>query len=184
MLTDSLHQKVIKGDIAAFEDIFKQLYPSMCVVARNYLKDSTAAEDIAQEAFIKLWNSKEQYEEFTSLKNLLYVYVKNACLNQIRHNKLKNEHEISTFQEDYTDFKNLVIEEETYRIIQQAIQMLPRQSAKIISLSMQGVKNQEIAERLNISVNTVKTLKYNALKKLKKQLGDYFYVLLLFFIRI
>ena len=77
-------------------------------------------------------------------------------------------------------FKDLVIEEEAYRIIDDAVNALPPQSARIVKMYLDGKQNKEIAEILGISVNSVKTLKYNALDSLKTLLKDYFYVLLLF----
>ena len=72
-----------------------------------------------------------------------------------------------------------MIEEESYRIISQAIDALPPQSARVIKLSLDGKQNKEIAELLGISVNTVKTLKYRSLESLKTSLKDYFYILLI-----
>ena len=77
-------------------------------------------------------------------------------------------------------FKDLVIEEEAYRIIDDAVNALPPQSARIVKMYLDGKQNKEIAEILGISVNSVKTLKYNALDSLKTLLKDYLYVLLLF----
>lgn len=180
MTTEKLFQKIKSGDAKAFEDLFNQLYPSMCVVAREYVKDDGVAEDIAQEAFIKLWNAKDQYDNINSLKSFLYVMVKNLSLNHLKRDKLGNKYTDSLDKEDFLHFNNTVIEEETYRILQQAIEALPKQSSKVMMLSLQGMQNQEIAERLDVSVNTVKTLKYNALKTLKASLKDYYFLLLLF----
>lgn len=180
MTTEKLFQKIKSGDTRAFEELFNQLYPSMCVVAREYVKDDGIAEDIAQEAFIKLWNAKDQYDNINSLKSFLYVMVKNLSLNHLKRDKLGNKYTDSLHKEDFLHFNNTVIEEETYRILQQAIEALPKQSSKVMMLSLKGLQNQEIAERLDVSVNTVKTLKYNALKTLKTSLKDYYFLLLLF----
>ncbi|MDE5422728.1 RNA polymerase sigma-70 factor [Ancylomarina sp. DW003] len=174
-----LFQKIKSGNAKAFESFFNQLYPSMCVVAREYVKDDGAAEDIAQEAFIKLWNARDKYDSIASLKSFLYVMVKNLSLNYLRRDKLGSKYTGSLNKEDYYHFNNQVIEEETYRILEQAIKALPKQSSKIMMLSLKGLQNQEIAERLGISVNTVKTLKYNSHKTLKTTLKDYFFILAL-----
>ncbi len=72
-----------------------------------------------------------------------------------------------------------VVEEEVYAIIYKAIDELAPQSRKVILLSLQELSNGEIAEKLGISVNSVRTLKQNAYKKLKGLLKDYFYLLFL-----
>nr|WP_320120419.1 RNA polymerase sigma-70 factor [uncultured Marinifilum sp.] len=179
MTTNSLFSRIKSGDAKAFEELFNQLYPSMCVLAREYVKDDGVAEDIAQESFIKLWNSREKYDSISSLKSFLYVMVKNMSLNHLRRDKLGNQYTDSLIKEDFLNFNNHIVEEETYRILQQAIEKLPKQSAKVMMLSLQGLQNQEIADRLEVSVNTVKTLKYNSLKTLRTKLKDYFFLLLL-----
>ena len=179
MITNNLFWKIKNDDAKAFEMLFNQLYPSMCVVAREYVKDDGVAEDIAQDAFIKLWNTRSKYNDITSIKSFLYVMVKNMSLNHLRRGKDGDKYTESLDEGDYQYFNNCIIEEETYRILQEAIEALPHQSANVMKLILQGMQNQEIAERLGISVNTVKTLKYNAMKTLKKTLKSYFLILLL-----
>jgi len=179
MSQTQLFHRIKSGDAKAFEELFNQFYPSMCVVARSYVDDEGEAEDIAQDAFIKLWNVKSNYDSMESIKTFLYVLVKNQSLNYLRRNKSKDKYLENIDKDDFLYFRNQIIEEETYRILKEGIDQLAPQSAKIMRLSLQGLKNQEIAEQLDVSINTVKTLKYNALKALKKSLKDYFFLLLL-----
>ncbi len=79
-------------------------------------------------------------------------------------------------------FQDLVQEEEICRIIDDAIAQLPVQSAKIMRLTLDGKQNKEISEILNISVNSVKTLKYNALHTMRSRLEEKYYLLLWLFI--
>ena len=72
-----------------------------------------------------------------------------------------------------------MIEEEVYSIVYKAIDELAPRSKKVILLSLQELSNGEIAEQLGISINSVRTLKQNAYKKLKGLLRDYFYLLFL-----
>src|SRR5699024_6122392 len=114
-------------------------------------------------------------------KTFLYVSVKNLCFNYIRNKKNTIDYTSPEVQNKEATFKNYLIEEEAYRIIDDAVNALPPQSKKIIKMHLEGKQNKEIAETLNISVNSVKTLKYNALSVLKHSLKDYFYLLILFF---
>ena len=85
-MDDHITYEAIKnGDIKAFELLFREFYPSMCVIAMRFVANQDAAEDIAQEAFIKLWEKRTAYEDIPSLKTFLYVSVKNLCLNHIRN---------------------------------------------------------------------------------------------------
>lgn len=173
------YESIRRGDVKAFERLFRAFYPSLCAVAMRFILERDAAEDIVQEVFIKLWNKREDYQKIPSLKTFLYVAVKNQCFNYIRDKKTIVDYTCPEVLNREELFVNSVIEEETYRIIDDAVNALPVQSARIIKLSMDGKQNKEIAELLGISVNTVKTLKYNALSNLKRALNDYFYLLLL-----
>ena len=179
-MSDIISFEAIKNeDIKAFETLFQEFYPSLCVFALHYVEDATVAEDIAQEAFVKLWEKRNVYESIPCLKTFLYVSVKNLCLNYIRDRKETIDYTSPVVEKQEFTFENKLIEEETYRILTSAVNALPPQSAKIIKLSLDGKQLKEISEILNISVNTVKTLKYNAINILKTSLKDYFYILLL-----
>ena len=70
---------------------------------------------------------------------------------------------------------NLFVEEETNQMLQTAIGQLPEQSARIIRLALSGLENKEISRLLKVSVNTVKTLKYSAIRKLREHFQKKFY---------
>lgn len=178
-LNNTLVDLCKKDDIRAFKIFFEGFYPSICVFARKYLKDAAIAEDLSQEAFIEFWKQREKFTDLKAIKGFIYTVTRNKCLNHIKlrniqTNILKEE----IFSEDY--FYESILEEETYRIVHQAINKLAPQSRKIVWLSMEGNKNQEIADHLNISINTVKTLKKNAYKELRNHLKDHIFVLILF----
>ncbi|MCW3804539.1 RNA polymerase sigma-70 factor [Plebeiibacterium marinum] len=178
MTGEKLFYRIKRGDVSAFEELFRQFYPSMCVVAKSYVKDDTFSEDIVQEAFIKLWNSKENYNDINSLKSFLYVMVKNLSLNHLRKDALGKKYTKELDNSFQNDISHKIVEEESYRIIYEAVNNLPNQTRNVMHLSLKGMQNQDIADNLGISVNTVKTLKYNALKTLRVVLKDYYVVLL------
>jgi RNA polymerase sigma-70 factor (family 1) len=167
-----------RDDKKAFKQFFEGFFPSVCIYAGKYLKDNDLAEDFAQEAFIEFWKSRGTFADIKAIKGFIYTVTRNKCLNYlkitgIRENIIKND----LLSDDY--FYELILEEETYSIVYNAVNKLPPQSRKIIWLSLEGNKNQDIAERLAISVNTVKTLKKNAYKELRSQLKDHIYILFL-----
>lgn len=167
------------GERVAFEKLFQEFYHSMCMHASFYVKDNDVAEDIVQEMFVALWSREGKFRNISDLKTFLYISVKNRCLNYIRDRREVVDNVGLERGGSDVVFKNWLIEEETYRILDNAINGLAPQSAQIIKMSLDGKQNKEIAEALNVSVNTVKTLKYNALNKLRVVLKDYFYILLL-----
>lgn len=162
------------GDAEEYEALFRKYYPSMCVVAFRFVKDRAVAEDLVQDVFIRLWTKKEDYASIPSLKTFLYVAVKNLCFNFLRDKKNTVDYQHSAILNLEDHFSNYLIEEETYRMITEAVNQLPLQSARIMRLALEGKQNKEIAELLGISVNTVKTLKYNAISVLRETLKGYF----------
>ena len=178
-----LFEQIRLGNKKAFEAIFRRFYVSMCSVAYRYPRDASAAEDIAQEAFLKLWEKRDSYRDIPDLKTFLYVAVKNLSLNYLRDKKDNIECSRLELVSSENFFCSQLVREETFRIISEAVNSLPLQSAKIMNLVLKGKQNKEIAGLLGISVATVKTLKYNALRTLKSKLGKYDYLLLVMLMR-
>jgi RNA polymerase sigma-70 factor (ECF subfamily) len=179
MEPDNFYVSLIqKDDIKAFKEFFESFYPSVCIFARKYLKDAVPAEDFVQEAFIEFWKRRENFTDLKAIKGFIYTVTKNKCLNDIKlRNIRENILQSDILADEY--FYELILEEETYSMVHQAVNHLAPQSRKIVWLSLEGNKNQEIAELLNVSLNTVKTLKKNAYKELRNQLKDHMLVLAL-----
>ncbi len=168
-------------DSQAFKEIFERLFPYMCNLASRIVLDDDKAKDIAQEAFVKLWNKDdEEFESESSLKAYLYVLVKNACISELRKEKNKNTLSLDdNVIVPEKDFLNEILREETYQMLREAIAQLSPQAAQVVGLSLQGFGNQQIAEELDVTINTVKTVKKRAYKSLKEKLGYQFITLLL-----
>lgn len=111
----------------------------------------------------------------------IYSSVRNKALNELEHSKVVYEYAQNVIEKKKDSFfHDAIVEEETYRIVSEAINKLPDQMKAIMQLSLEGKKNAEIADRLNISTETVHTLKKIAYKKLRENLKDYYYFLLFF----
>jgi len=143
----------------------------LCLFAQKYVQDTDVASDMVQVAFIKLWKGKEDFENENAVKGFLYTVTRNNCLNYIKHNKIILDYSLQAIEKDLF-FRDHLIEEETYKAIHDAIEVLPSQGKRVVEMSMRGFKNPEIALRLNISVNTVKSVKSNAYRLLRLQLHD------------
>ena len=112
------------------------------------------------------------------VKGFLYTTARNLALNHIKHNQIVDEHLRLQEKDSVLFFRNQIIEEETYQLVHKAVEQLPKQSCKIIQLSLQGYSNQEIADQLNISINSVRTRETKMLiKKLRGILKEHFYLL-------
>ncbi|MCG8581870.1 MAG: RNA polymerase sigma factor [Bacteroidales bacterium] len=177
----NLSGKSIEYNSPAFKEIFNRLYPSVCMLATRILQDGHKGQDIAQEAFIKLWeNDKEEFTSEDSLRAYLYVLIKNACLTHLRKkSRVSYFADISKGALPKIDVMNEVLREETYQLLHNAIDNLSPQAAQVINLSMIGYTSVEIADELGVSLNTIKTVKKRAYKALRKSIGNHFVVFLL-----
>ena len=154
-------------EIEHFESLFYELYPRLCALADHYLNDEEQSKDIVQEAFLNLWSMKETGKNIQSMKAYLYTSVRNSSLNYLRNYKNNTSFIMEILEKQDVIFKEVVIEEETIALLH---------ASKIMKYVLQGRSNVEVAQEMGISVNTVKTLKYNAMKTLKEELKELYYV--------
>ena len=131
--------------------------------------DKDTAQDITQDVLSKFWENREQYKDVKSLDDFLFVMVKNAALSYLRSRQRENERYKQMEREEAEEqvFHSLV-EEETNQLLIHAINLLPAQTAHVMRLALSGYSNKEIALLVNVSVNTVKTLKYGGVRKLRE----------------
>ena len=162
----------------AFKQIFEDLYQTLCVFASGFLKDDIQAADVVQEIFIRLWERYPSLDNDFNVKSYLYTAVRHQCLNMLRDRK-EFASDLQLF-ESQEFFQDILIERESYRIFYNAVDSLPPQTRKIIYLSIDGLKNAEIAEQLQVTEANVHRLKKLAYKKLKNILKDYYYLIFIF----
>lgn len=168
---------ISKDDKVAFEKLFRDWYVRLCLYAEAIVRDRDMAEDLVQNMFCLLWEKRNVVHVRESVKSYLYRSVYNAALNALKHEKVKLAFfEFLQKQEAKNEENNeyfLDGEEQNFitKEIDRAIDNLPGQCREIFILSrFAGKKNQEIAENLNISVRTVETQLYRAMKHLKEDL--------------
>lgn len=154
----------------SFKRFFEAFYPSLCMVANHYLKDEAGSADVAQDAFIYIWDRKERFTDIASAKSYLYQYVRTRCLNLLRDTKCHREI-LNEKMEEKISFRDILIEQETFEIIYRAINKLSPRARQVIELALDGLSNKEIAETINVTVNTVKTVKKRAFSSLRNSLG-------------
>lgn len=172
MSKDKPHPMSMEG----YKSLFDTLYPPLCLFANKYLHDKDISKDIVQEVFIKIWEQKIQYLNFNAIKSYLYTSVKNRCLDH-----LKSKYHRSVTQSPDLDFDTIACEGffltqltiiDTYSQLETALNQLPKKCEKVIRLSLNAYTNNQIAEELSISKNTVKSQKRIAYQKLRHSLGS------------
>lgn len=168
--SDDIDVKKLNKD--SYKAVFELYFYSLCSFAYRFIPDTFIVEDLVQETFISLWNKKNDFEHLNALKSFLYTSVRNKCLNHIKHQIILKKREEGLLHELESDqnFSGNIIEEETFNQLYQEIKRLPKASQEVMLLALNGLKNQEIADELEISINTVKTQKKIAYSKLKNRI--------------
>lgn len=154
------------------KDFYTENFSHYLMFACNFIPDEDLSKDIVQEAFINYWKQQDNFEDEISVKAFLYKSIRNGCLNQIRHHDIRNRY-FKSLPEDWETenfFMENVIKEEVSDIILKEIDKLSETGRKVLLRSLEGFANEEIAEELNISVNTVKTHKARSYIVLRKNL--------------
>ncbi|MBX2947225.1 MAG: RNA polymerase sigma-70 factor [Cyclobacteriaceae bacterium] len=168
---------VRSGDKNAFEMMFKSYYQPLCRYANTFVNDPEEAEEIVQGSFINIWEKRLAIDINTSVKAYLYRAIRNACLNALKHQKVKHlyaQNEVHTGERYFEASDESTLRDELETRIRKAIQVLPEQCRVIFQLSrFEELKYQEIADQLNLSVKTVENQMGKALKIMREQLRDY-----------
>lgn len=173
----SVFLAISSGDIASFEMLFKSHYSTLCRFAESYLKDPEEAEEVVQAAFIGFWEKRESISIDTSLKAYLYRSVRNACLNELKRQKVRKLHANQVALEGEPESEasdRIAMKKELEVKIQEAMLRLPEQCRLIFQMSrFEELKYKEIADQLGISVKTVENQMGKALRIMREQLKDY-----------
>jgi RNA polymerase sigma-70 factor (family 1) len=170
-------------DQIGLDALFKEFYDRLIYFSFQLIKDKEQARDIVQDAFIKYWHQKETViPNKIAIKNFLYSTVRNASLNNIRHNKVMEGYiqHLGTAEPEEAPVIDAIIAAEVMAELQSSLQSLP-ENYRVISIMgyFDGKKNQEIADELDMSVNTVKKQKQKALQLLRLKLSPEMFMLLM-----
>ncbi|MEP4531575.1 MAG: RNA polymerase sigma-70 factor [Cyclobacteriaceae bacterium] len=172
ILVERLHHK----DKRAFELIFNQYYGLLKSYSMRFLDEVEEADEVVQEVFVKFWEKCDKLAPDSSIKSYLYRSVHNTCLNYLKHQKVKDSYKqyvIGVMDEGYDAHEEKPNAEGIQERILDEIDSLPPRCSEIFKLSrLEGLKYQEIADHLNISIKTVEVQMGKALKVLREKLVD------------
>lgn len=171
--------EIKSGSKEAFREFFSDFYPILCSFAFRFLKDRQKSKDVAQEVLLKYWENRTDFSNISQVKGFLYVSTKNLSLNILKRENHNVGESFTSFSEAVADTDRLIIESETIRVVRKAVNDLPDRMREIVELTLMGVRNSDIADRLGIAEGTVHSLKKRAYKKLKEVLGSNFCLLLM-----
>ncbi|WP_353138781.1 RNA polymerase sigma-70 factor [Pseudopedobacter sp.] len=182
-----LRVEEVESQEVDIKSLFDTLYDRLVYFSYQIIRNQEQAEDIVQEAFVKLWGNKETLvNSEQSLKSYLYNTVKNLSLNVIRHSKVVDRYMQLNLRGDEpmdAPIVEAIMSAEVLSQIHKAVADLPQQYKTISLLSFfEGKKNQEIADELGISVNTIKKQKQKAIQMLRLKLTSLLSLMLAFFL--
>jgi len=185
--TDFLHIELFKavseGDEKAFEQLYKLYFPRLYTFALKIINDSSLAKDVVQNVFIRLWETHSSFR-YEHPEAFLYKMVRNASLNYIRHVKVVDNLK-SNIRDQYLgeelyyidlvgDQPYLLIEKELQEKVVEVMNSLPEKCRIIFRMSrLDGLKNQEIATQLNISIKAVEKHISKALSIYREKFSSY-----------
>ena len=169
------------GNHAVFDYFFDKYYQGLCVYAYRMLKSNSEAEDLVQDFFVRILETRKTIFIDSSVKSYFIRSIHNRCLDNLAHQKVKINHEqfrLKMMSED--DLQEYpLLDSELTKQIEMAIQSLPDVIRETFMLNrFEGLSYQQIAKQENVSVKTVEYRISKALTILRKDLGDYLLFLL------
>ncbi len=173
----SLILRLIEGDEDAFCELYATYKNRLIYFAMRFLKSREYAEDVFQDVFTVVWQSRRFINPDASFSSYLYTIMRNRILNQLRNaaNEEKLKESILSQALDYTeDTKREVMLNDLKSLISHALQQLPPRQREIFEMSREAqLSHKEIADKLGISVNTVQEHISTSLKLIRTYLIKY-----------
>jgi len=172
VLTDSMVASFREGNEKAFNSLYDGLYQLVLYNASKIVEPITA-EDVTALTFATLWRKRLNFNSLSEIRGFLMVASRNAAINALKKNKI-HLHLVGDDIPEYSESDYITeIDFEALERIIHAIKELPQQQQNVLNLAFfEGLRNDEIAEILNISSKTVRNIKTNALSRLRNALKN------------
>lgn len=167
-------KRMQQGDAKAFEYFFKEYTDLLYAHALGFVKEREPAEDIVQDVFVYFWHNRKKICYTGSIYAYLQRAVRNACINYREHEQVKQryEQEILYTEEGTFNWEEVDDVRKIREKLLESLNRLPERCRQIFMMScVDGLKYREIACKLNVSENTVKTQVKLAYKKLREEVN-------------
>lgn len=177
-------ESINRWDEQSLKLIYQYHYKMLVAFGMQILNNLEEAEDAVQDVILKTWQQKNTFETDGQLRAYLFNGVRNRCLTMMEHKQVVISHQ-ERLQREFRemaleDNKTIALhKEEVYRQVFMAIDQLPEKQKEIFLLAIEGKQNKEIAEILNLSVNTIKSQKRRGIERLRNMLNPEALLLLL-----
>ncbi|MEG0462538.1 MULTISPECIES: RNA polymerase sigma-70 factor [Bacteroides] len=169
--------RLIGGDEEAFCELYARYKSRLLYFALKFVKSRDFAEDIFQDTFAVVWQSRRFINPDSSFSAYLYTIVRNRILNRMREmaNEDRLKEHILTQAIDYSDnTRQTILGNELKNLVNTALQQLTPRQRQVFELSREAqLSHKEIADALGISVNTVQEHISASLKLIRSYLTKY-----------
>ena len=152
------------------QDLFVEYYPALKSFAVRYVGAAEVAEDLVQDVFLRLWEKTNPLQGVRDVSAYLYQMVRFRAIDYLRSEKTKEQTVRKYIAGLAEEEEEAYLEEEVYRRMIKAVEELSPAMHKVLSLSLEGLRTKEIAERLSVSAETVKKQKQIARRILRDKL--------------
>lgn len=169
--------RIATGDQQAYREIFERYWSKVYTIGLRLSKSPELAKDLAQETFIKIWNSREKLPELTNFSAFLFTVARHLAIDHLRKKVLTSNNEdylVAYFSDDSINPHEKAEYKELEKQLNKAINNLPTQLQQVFRLSrFEGLSHAEIALRMNITRITSKSYMVRALHAIRKSLSQH-----------
>ena len=171
----SSYRRFLDGEEDAFDEIMKQLYPSLVYFINRYVQDMHTAEDLAIDTLSDLIVHRKRYNFQVSLKTYLYMIGRSRALDYIKRKKIIHFTELSDADalEDAASLEEQILADQRKQAVHTALAQLPKDMAEAVYLIyFEELSYQDAAAVLKKNRKQVDNLLYRAKKELREILGE------------
>ena len=182
---EELMQEITSDNMFAFDVLYKKYCKRVYKFGYSILKLQEESENLMQDVFLSLWENRHKVEKDASVKSYIFTIAYNSAISIIRKKAKESQfvEYLKSIQEINQEPVNVELEyNELTNKLDEIIKELPQRQKEVYLLHrVEGLKYNEIAERLHVSVNTIENHMSRALKTIREKLGNYSVIAILFF---
>ncbi len=180
MKKQSLNNELRTGNTAAFTILFKTVYPRLVAYCKLFVLDDNVAHDLAQDCFLKLWEERNKIDKQKPVESLLFVMIRNRCLNYLRDKKKLIRIPFAEewddlqylYQIDFLEDEEIALENKRLETLMTVLDGLPAKRKEIfIRCKLNGEKQKIVAQDLGLSVKSIEKHIRLSKEELRKKLS-------------